>query len=59
MDVIKLLDLSIGIAALAVIVVIVRIFMKFISNHVEDSTKASQRLADSIGSLSDWLKERG
>lgn len=57
MDLSNVFEYGVGIAGIGGMVIIVKIFMKFIGNHMESSTKASQKLADSIETLSDWLKK--
>lgn len=58
MDVAQLFEYGVGIAGIVGMIIVVMIFMKFISNHIEESTKSSQKLSDSIDQLIDFLKNK-
>ena len=51
-------EYGVAIFAIAALVFIVCVFLKFIKNHIEHSTRASQRLADMIEQMLKFLERR-
>jgi len=49
---------GIAIALIIAIVVIVKVFMNFVKNHIEHNTRSQQRLADTIEQLLRWLEHK-
>lgn len=56
MELFKYLDYAVGIAGIIGIIIVVRIFVKFIGNHIESSTKANQKLSDAIEQMLRFLE---
>ena len=54
----SLAEYGVAVFALGAIVIIVLAFLKFIKNHIQDSTRASQRLADMIEQMLKFLVMR-
>lgn len=57
MDISKLFEYGVGIAGIAGMVLIVGMFMKFLTNHFSDATRASQKLSDSIDEMLRYFKK--
>lgn len=58
MDWIKLLDLTGGVAGIVGVIIVCKMFMKFMGNHISEATKSNQRLADAIESMLRFLDKR-
>lgn len=56
MELFRFLEYSTAIAGIVGIIIVVKIFMKFIGNHIGSSTKAQTRLADMIESMLRFLE---
>jgi hypothetical protein len=54
----ELAEYGVAIVAIGALVVVALAFLKFIRNHVSESTKASQRLADMIEQMLTFLVQR-
>lgn len=57
MDWIKLLDLTGGVAGIVGVIIVVKIFAKFLGNHIQHSTRSNQRLADAIEQMLRFLEK--
>ncbi len=57
MEFLKFLDYGVCLAGIAGMVIMLRMFMKFLSNHMSESTKANQRLADAIETMLRFLSK--
>lgn len=51
MGFLKYLDYSFGVMGIIGMIIIVKIFMKFVSNHISHSTRASEQLSASINQI--------
>lgn len=57
-DVFKLVELGVAIASLVAIVLVVRIFVGFMQNHMEHNTKALRELSVAIDQMLGFLDRR-
>lgn len=58
MEYLKYLEHTPTIAVIAALVVVVKVFVRFIGNHMGEATKASQRLADMIERMLNFMERR-
>ena len=57
MEFLKFLDYGAYLAGIAGMVIMLRMFMKFLSNHMSEATKSNQRLADAIETMLRFLEK--
>lgn len=58
MDWIKLLDLTGGVAGIVGVIIVCKIFMKFMGNHMSESTRSNERLANAIETMLRFLEKK-
>ena len=58
MDLSNIFEYGVGIAGIGGMIAIVWMFMRFLSNHFGEATKASQKLADAIEQMLRFLDRK-